>query len=46
MSHEEQQKIREKYYTEAIRYMDNAKETLRTVIFIPMVLKRKKAGSQ
>jgi hypothetical protein len=29
MSHEEQQKIREKYYTEAIRYMDNAKETLR-----------------
>jgi uncharacterized protein (UPF0332 family) len=29
MSQDEQQKIREKYYAEAIRYMDNAKETLK-----------------
>jgi hypothetical protein len=29
MSHEEQQKLRTKYHSEAIRYMDNAKETLR-----------------
>jgi hypothetical protein len=29
MSNEEQQKIRQKYYTEALRYMDNAKETLK-----------------
>jgi hypothetical protein len=28
MSVEEQQKIKEKYYHEAIRYMDNAKESL------------------
>ncbi|MDR1918545.1 MAG: DUF5618 family protein [Tannerellaceae bacterium] len=29
MSNEEQQNIRQKYYAEAIRYMDNAKETLK-----------------
>ena len=29
MSIEEQQKLREKYYTEAMRYMDNAKEYLK-----------------
>jgi hypothetical protein len=29
MSQGEQQEIRQKYYTEAIRYMDNAKETLK-----------------
>ena len=29
MSIEEQNKIKEKYYNEAIRYMDNAKETLK-----------------
>lgn len=29
MSIEEKQKIKEHYYTEAIRYMDNAKETLK-----------------
>jgi hypothetical protein len=29
MSNEEQQKIQAKYYAEAIRYMDNAKETLK-----------------
>jgi hypothetical protein len=28
MSYEEQQEIKQKNYTEAIRYMDNAKETL------------------
>jgi len=28
MSNEEQQQLRQKYYLEAIRYMDNAKETL------------------
>jgi hypothetical protein len=29
MLHEEQQEIKQKYYTEAIRYMDNAKEILK-----------------
>jgi hypothetical protein len=29
MSNEEQLKIKQKYYAEAIRYMDNAKETLK-----------------
>jgi hypothetical protein len=29
MSHEERQAIQTKAYTEAIRYMDNAKETLK-----------------
>jgi len=28
MSNEEKQKLKQKYYVEAIRYMDNAKETL------------------
>jgi hypothetical protein len=28
MSNEEKQKLKQKYYLEAIRYMDNAKETL------------------
>jgi hypothetical protein len=29
MSNEEQQTVKEKYYAEAMRYMDNAKETLK-----------------
>ena len=29
MSVKEQEKIQEKYYSEAIRYMDNAKESLK-----------------
>jgi hypothetical protein len=29
MSHQEEQQIKQKYYAEAIRYMDNAKEILR-----------------
>jgi len=30
MSIQEQQEVREKYYSEAIRYMDNAKESLKS----------------
>jgi hypothetical protein len=29
MSHQEEQRIKQRYYTEAMRYMDNAKDTLR-----------------
>ena len=32
MSREEQQEVKKKYYLEALRYMDNAKETLKRAI--------------